>query len=342
MLWCMADPWTSRDALGEALHFLRMSGVFYSRSEFTAPWGLALPPFPNCMMLHVLVSGPCWIEVEGTEHRQLHPGDLALVPHGQGHRLLSEPGTPTVKLFDVPREQVGDRFELLRQGGGGTHTSLVCGVVHFDHPAAHHLLALLPRLIRVEAWSGPEMEWIQSTLRFMAAEARQIRPGGEAVITRLADILVIQAIRSWIAQDPAAQTGWLGALRDEQIGHAITLIERDPARAWTLASLAAEVAMSRSAFAARFRELVGEPVMQYVTRWRMHVALIWLREEDAPIVELAARLGYQSEAAFSRAFKRVVGASPGAARRRGDADGEIGRTGLRMPPPAARIGCGGT
>jgi AraC-like DNA-binding protein len=318
MLGGMTNPWPWMDALGESLHFLRMSGVFYSRSEFTAPWGLALPPFPNCLMLHVLVSGPCWIEVEGSERRPLHPGDLALVPHGEGHHLVSEPGTPTVKLFDLPREQVGDRFELLRQDGGGAHTSLVCGVVRFDHPAASHLLRLLPRLICIEPWSGPETEWIQSTLRFMAAEARQIRPGGEAVITRLADILVIQAIRSWIAQDPAAQTGWLGALRDKQIGRAIALIHRDPARDWTLASLAAEVAMSRSAFAARFTELVGEPAMHYLARWRMHVALTWLKEEDASIAELAGRLGYQSEAAFSRAFKRFIGVSPGTARRTGD------------------------
>jgi AraC-like DNA-binding protein len=280
---------------------------------------LALPPFPACLMLHVLVSGSCWIEVEGAQRRQLQPGDLALVPHGEGHRLVSEPGTPAVKLFDLPRAQVGDRFELLQQGGGGAATNLICGVVRFDHPAAQHLLTLLPRLIRVDAWSGPEMEWIQSTMRFMATEARQIRPGGETVITRLADILVIQAIRSWIAQDPAGQTGWLGALRDQQIGRAITLIHRGPAQAWTVASLAAEVAMSRSAFAARFTELVGEPAMHYVTRWRMHVALTWLKEEDAPLGELAGRLGYQSEAAFSRAFKRFVGVSPGAARRNGAA-----------------------
>ena len=159
------------------------------------------------------------------------------------------------------------------------------------------------------------MEWIASTLRFMAAEAREPRLGGETVITRLADILVIQAIRSWIEQDPAAQTGWLGALRDPQIGRAISLIHRDPARTWTVASLADEVAMSRSAFAARFAELVGEPPMHYVTRWRMHAAVTWLREGDATLGELALRLGYQSEAAFSRAFKRFIGVSPGAVRR---------------------------
>ena len=135
------------------------------------------------------------------------------------------------------------------------------------------------------------------------------------MITRLGDILVIQAIRAWIESDPAARTGWLGALQDRQIGHAISLIHRDPARDWTVASLAGELAMSRSAFAARFTELVGEPAMQYVTRWRMHVGLNALKDEGATVAELADRLGYRSEAAFARAFKRVIGVSPGAVRR---------------------------
>jgi len=313
------DPWAPVDPLGEALHFLRMSGTFYCRSEFTAPWGLALPAMKGCLMFHFLTSGRCWLEVEGAEQRLLQPGDLALVPHGEGHRLASEPGFAALKLFDLPREQVSERYEILRLGGGGAATSLVCGAVRFDHPAAHHLVKLLPRMISVEASSSPHMDWIQSTLRFMAAEAKALRPGGETVITRLADILVIQAIRSWIDQDPAAQTGWLGALQDKQIGRAISCIHRDPARAWTVALLAAEVAMSRSAFAARFTELVGEPAMHYVARWRMHVALTWLKEDDARLADLAGRLGYQSEAAFSRAFKRFIGVSPGAARRNADA-----------------------
>lgn len=164
---------------------------------------------------------------------------------------------------------------------------------------------------------SPQMDWMQSTLRLMAAEAKELRPGGETVITRLADILVIQAIRSWIQEDPAAQSGWLGALQDNQIGRVIALIHRDPGRPWTVASLATEVAMSRSAFAARFTELVGEPAMHYVARWRMRVALVWLKEDSAALGELASRLGYQSEAAFSRAFKRFIGISPGAVRRDG-------------------------
>lgn len=307
------------DPLGEALHFLRMSGTFYSRCEFTAPWGLELPEISASLMFHVVTSGRCWLEVDGAEPRLLQPGDLALVPHGEGHRLTSEPGLPGARLFDLPREMVSERYEILRHGGGGAATTLVCGAVRFDHPAAHHLIDVLPRMISVEAADSPQMDRIQSTVRFMAAEARELRPGGETVITRLADVLVIQAIRSWIERDPAAQTGWLGALRDRQVGRAITMIHRDPARAWTVAGLAAEVAMSRSAFSARFTGLVGESPMHYVARWRMHIALTSLKEEGATLGELAIRLGYGSEAAFSRAFKRFMGVSPGAIRRSGHA-----------------------
>jgi AraC-like DNA-binding protein len=310
------------DPIGEALHFLRMSGIFYCRSEFTAPWALTLPPFPKCLMLHVVTSGSCWLEVEGSPNRMLRPGDLALVLHGEGHQMASEPGMAGVKLFEIPHEQASDRYETLRLGGGGASTTAVCAVFEFDHPAASHLIKLLPRLIAVEASNSPHADWIESTLRLMAAEAMQMRPGGETVITRLADILVIHAIRSWIADDPTAQTGWLGALRDKQIGRTIALIHREPARAWTLESLASEAAMSRSAFAARFTELVGEPAMHYVTRWRMNIALTWLREDDAPVGDLSRRLGYESEAAFSRAFKRYMGVSPGAARLNGGSSPE--------------------
>jgi AraC-like DNA-binding protein len=315
MLVGMSLPWTPVDPLGEALHFLRMSGIFYSRCEFSAPWGLELPAMRDFLMFHVVTSGRCWLEVEETGERLLQPGDLALVPHGEGHRLASAPGGPCVPLFDLPRAYASERYEILRHGGDGAATTLVCGAVRFDHPAARHLVDVLPRVISVDAAGSNQLDWIHSTLRFMAVEARELRPGGETVITRLADVLVIQAIRSWIEQDPAAQSGWLGALRDPQVGRAIALIQRDPSRDWKVADLAHEAAMSRSAFAARFTDLVGEPPMHYLARWRMRLALVWLQEDGATVGELAFRLGYQSEAAFSRAFKRYVGVSPGAVRR---------------------------
>jgi hypothetical protein len=174
------------DPLGEALHFLRMSGIFYCRSEFTAPWALALPPMRAFLMLHVVTSGRCWLEVEGVPNRLLQRGDLALVPHGEGHQIASEPGMKGAKLFEIPRQEVSERYEILRLGEGGTPATVVCGVFQFDHPAAQLLVALLPKTIVLEAWNSLHMEWIQSTLRLMADEARELRPGGETVITRLA------------------------------------------------------------------------------------------------------------------------------------------------------------
>lgn len=309
------DPFPPSDPLGEALHFLRMNGAYYCRSELTAPWGLSLPPMPGYVWFHVVTSGRLWLETGEEEHGWIRLGDLALVPHGEGHVLRSEPGAPAPGILDLERESVSDRYEILRHGEGGAPTSLICGAVRFANPAAGNLIELLPSTIHIEASASPRLEWMQSMLRLMAAEAGELRPGGEAVITRLGDILVIQAIRAWMDSDPAARRGWLGALQDPQIGRAISRIHREPAREWTVASLAHELAMSRSAFAARFTELVEEPVMSYVARWRMQVAVAALQEDNATVGQLADRLGYRSEAAFSRAFKRVVGVSPGAIRR---------------------------
>jgi AraC-like DNA-binding protein len=270
------------------------------------------------MWFHVVSSGRCWLEIDGDEPRPLHRGDFALVPHGEGHRLVSEPGAPAPRVDRLDYDYASDRYAILRHGGGGSSTNLVCGTVRFGHPAARNLVDLLPRTIVVEGSTdatSAEAEWMHSTLRLIAAEGRELRPGGEAVIMRLSDILVIQAVRAWIFGGEAGPTGWLAALQDPRIGRAMSLVHRDPAQPWSVASLARATAMSRSAFAARFTELVGEPVMHYVTRWRMHVALDSLQHDDVAVAELATRLGYESEAAFSRAFKRTVGISPGAARR---------------------------
>jgi AraC-like DNA-binding protein len=309
------DPWAPSDPLAEALHFLRMNGAFYCRSELTAPWGMTMMPMPGYIWFHVVTTGRVWLEAGDDESKLLQPGDLGLVPHGEGHVLRSEPGVPAPGVLELEREEISERYEVLRHGGGGAPTTLICGAVRFDHPAARNLVEILPPIMHLEAASAPQLDWMQSTLRLMAVEAHELRPGSEAVITRLGDILVIQAIRSWLETDPAAKTGWLGALQDEQIGRAIALIHRDPARNWTVASLADELAMSRSAFAARFTELVDEPAMQYVTRWRMQVAVSALRNDGATVGELASRLGYRSEAAFARAFKRVIGVPPGAVKR---------------------------
>lgn len=303
------------DPLGEALHSLHMSGVMYTRCDFTSSWGLALPALDEFLMFHIVTSGEGWLEIDGEEASCLQAGDLVLVPHGDGHRLVSTPGLAAAPLFDLPRTAISERYEHLVLGGGGQPTTMICGAVHFQHPSARSLIQLLPQLIHIKSVDMQQAEWVQTTLRFIAAEASSLQPGGETVITRLADILVIQAIRWWITRDPMAKTGWLGALRDEQIGRALALMHRHPMKDWTVDSLAAQVAMSRSAFATRFTSLVGLPPMKYLAQARMNLAATLLQQRGERVADVATRLGYESEAAFSRAFRRLLGVAPGALRK---------------------------
>ena len=314
----------SGDPLGETLHQLRLTGTLYCRAELSAPWGIDLPAIAGCMMFHIVTSGGCVLEIEGEEPRILREGSLALIPHGGGHLMRSDPKAETAPLFDIPVERVSDRYEIMRHGGGGEFTHLTCGVLRFDHVAAHRLVSQLPGVLQIDTWADEESRWLRSTLGLISQEARTLRPGGETVITRLADILVIQAIRAWLDSAPEADQGWLAALRDEQLGRALASIHREPGREWSVASLAREACMSRSAFSARFSAMVGESAMRYLTQWRMQLARVGLQESSEAVAHLASRLGYQSEAAFSRAFKRVFGSSPGSVRRSAGAAGARG------------------
>ncbi|MCH9681642.1 MAG: AraC family transcriptional regulator [Deltaproteobacteria bacterium] len=305
---------TSRDPLGEALHLLQLTGTLYCQSELTEPWGIDVPRLEGCSTFQIVTAGRCWLEVEGAPPRWLATGSLTLIPHGTPHRARSDPRAETSPLFDLPVQPITDRYETLHHGGGGARTAITYGVVRFDHVAAHRLLALLPTLLHIDTLDEQTDGWLQSTARWVTREARALRPGGETVITRLADLLVIQAIRAWIDRAPEAQQGWLAALRDDRVGRALAAMHRDPAHAWTVPSLSKEAGMSRSAFSARFTRLVGEPAMQYLTQWRMQLARTHLRDCPEPLGSVAARFGYGSEAAFCKAFKRTFGASPGSVR----------------------------
>ncbi|MFG0259929.1 MAG: AraC family transcriptional regulator, partial [Phycisphaerales bacterium JB041] len=256
-------------------------------------------------------AGECRLEFDNAEPAVLRPGEFALLPRGEGHTIKHAEGARATNYFDLPIEHVCQRYEVLHHGGGGEETTLICGAVRFEDPAARDLVGLLPGLIHVKTWNSPHADWMHSTLRLMAAEASSRRPGGETIVTRLADILVIQAIRAWFVDHPDSQRGWLGALNDPRIGPALLSMHREPTKDWSVGSLASSVSMSRSAFSARFTALVGESAMQHLTRARMHVAGAWLRDSSITAAECGAKLGYNSEAAFSRAFKRVMGKPPG-------------------------------
>jgi len=308
------QPWAPLDPVGEALHRLRVTGVFYCQTQACAPWAVDMPAFGECVSFHVVAAGECWVAVDGADPVRLTAGDLALVPHGRGHRLLSAPGVPSLgRVDELPQEYVTEHYSVLRHEGPGSPVELVCGVLAVEGPAARQLMTLLPPVVHVPAPPAGRPTWISGTLGLMSAELGRTRPGGEAVTTRLADILVIQAIRAWLDQQDST-TGWLGGLRDPQIGAAVAAVHHEPGRPWTVATLAREAAMSRSAFSARFSEVVGVPAMRYVTSWRMHVADDRLRRGEG-VAQVATATGYESEAAFSRAFTRETGRSPGSVRR---------------------------
>jgi AraC-like DNA-binding protein len=309
-------PWEGSDRIARVLQTLRMRGVFYCRSELTEPWGLEMPAIADSVSFHVPTLGSCWLRVDGADPVELRAGDLALVPHGRGHDILSAldiTRSPRVDL--LPQQYVGPHYSVLRHGDGGRATQLICGIVAFDDPAARELVRGLPRVLTVRGDEPVMASSVRDTLRLMADELTRAQPGAEAVATRLSDILVVQAIRSWLEHDPTARDGWLLALHDDRVGRALEAMHTEPGRDWSLEQLARTATMSRSAFSARFTGLVGEAPMAYLTRWRMNLAASRLRDDHATVAQLASELGYQSEAAFTRAFARTIGQTPGSLRR---------------------------
>ena len=305
----------SEDPLAEPLRLLRLTGVLHCAAELTAPWGIDLPRISNCMAIHIVNRGCLFLDIAGQPTCEVQAGSLVMIPHGTAHQLRSAPNAEVTPLTEIPIELVTNRYERMNFGGGGKLTSVsYCGV-RFDPLGARRLLQVLPLVIHLDTL-GEADAWLGDTARFIAREADAIRPGSEAIITRLADIVVVQAIRAWLAAADG-EHGWLAALQDRHIGRTLSAIHRDPARDWTVATLAREVGMSRSALAARFSELVGDSVKQYITEWRMQLARDELLTSPQTLAVLADKYGYQSEAAFGRAFKRIFGASPGSVRRAG-------------------------
>jgi AraC-like DNA-binding protein len=302
------------DVLTDVLEAIHFKSVVHGRLELTAPWGLRLdlghPGF------YVVTRGTCWLDVDGMEEPlQLAGGDFVLLPKGQSHVLKDNRRTKSVPLVEIlGQDCVQSRpGGILPYGGGGALTTIVGGCFLFEGDN-NPLLAALPPVIHVKGDQDPTVRWLETTLQFVACEMASGRPGAQTVVSRLADILFVQAVRAYLAQSGEEAKGWLRALVDPHIGIALGLIHQKPEEPWTVETLASQVAMSRSAFAARFAQLVEEPPLTYLTRWRMDKASRLLRTSSASIGEIAGQVGYDAEAAFSKAFKRWVGVPPGAYR----------------------------
>lgn len=266
-------------------------------------------------MFHAVVSGNAWVTLaDGGTPIALERGDVVMMPFGHNHLLAAEPGTATRPIGELNSVDQFGRGRLV-VAGSGPGTSLICGTVRFDKGAAHPVLSMLPPLLHIRDHRGRMASAVETMIGLIADEMDHPKAGNETVIARLTDALIVYVLRNYIEQLPAGQGDWLSALKDPPIRDALGLIHRSPERSWTAAELAVLVGMSRSGFFSRFRDAVGETPAQYLTRWRIHLATRLLKEEEASVSVVAQRVGYATEAAFSNAFKRVMGVRPGAYRK---------------------------
>lgn len=314
------DPLPMMDPLTLVLSSLRLTACEHYSTHLTAPWGLDLPKHEGAA-LHVVLSGHCWLmTAPGAPPIALEAGDLALFPRGDAHVLADEPTTVARQVACHLHAGAHFAAECLHAGGGGAPTDILCSKFSVESPEANPLWTQLPESVVVRGDSGQPVPWLQTTLGLLTAELGSTRLGSEAILTRLLDVILIQALRTWIEARAADHSGWLGALQDRGIGTALGAIHGLPHENWTVATLAERAGLSRTIFAERFQELVGEAPLAYLTRSRMGLAAGLLRSEHAPpLVVVAEKVGYASEAAFCRAFKRIYGESPGRFRRRAEA-----------------------
>ena len=313
------------DALSETLRVVRLTGAIFVNARFTAPWcyqsaradtvaPLLEPDAERVVIFHMVTEGECYVELEEGPPVRLIAGDVVVFPHGHAHRMTSQPGLPPGpggRLSAV----LARRPRSISFGGGGVPTRFVCGYLACDTRLAQMLLAGLPAVVRVNVRGSNAGVWLEASVRYALAEARSPRPGGAGVLAKLAEVLFIEVLRLYMNEQDESRTGWLAGVRDRVVGAALSALQREPARAWTLDELARTVGASRSVLAERFQRLVGSSPMQYLTQWRMVLAANLLRHSNAQLTHVALDVGYQTDTAFIRAFRREFGMPPATWRR---------------------------
>ena len=313
------------DALSQTLRVVRLVGAIFLHGRFTAPWCYQSPhadaaaphlepSAERVVIFHLITEGECWVELGDAPPMRLVAGDAVLFPQGDAHRMGSQPGlTPAsgARLHEV----LARRPRLLAYGGGGATTKLVCGYLACDARLARLLLAGLAPVVKVSVRGSNAGVWLEASLRYALAEARAPRPGGQGVLAKLAEVLFIEVLRIHMNEQADGRTGWLAGVNDRVVGAALRALHAEPARAWTLEELARVACSSRSVLAERFQLLVGQAPMQYLAQWRMLLASNLLARSNAPLARIAEEVGYQTDTAFSRAFRREYGVPPAAWRR---------------------------
>jgi AraC-like DNA-binding protein len=310
------------DVLSDVLGAVRLSGAVYFHFDMRSPWvaetpasreiaANVMPGAQRVIEYHLVAAGSCWGHAVGQPPMRLEEGDIIVFPQGDAHVLSSAPGmraAPNMALFTRATRPLPLRYEL--DGGGPERARLICGFLGCDERPFNPLLTALPAVIHL---SGRDAEartgWPGTLLKVAAQETEVARAGGQNVLARLSELVFVEAIRRYLETLPPAQTGWLAGLRDPVVGAALAALHGAPREAWTVERLARRVGLSRSMLAERFTEMVGQPPMQYLALWRMQLASRLLID-GGPVAEVARAVGYESEAAFSRAFKKLVGQAP--------------------------------
>jgi AraC family transcriptional regulator, alkane utilization regulator len=315
------------DALSGVLGAVRLTGAVFLDMELRAQWSyltaparaiadVLMPDADHVIPYHLVTEGTCYARLLDGDPVEVRAGELILFPAGDRHVLATaSEAALRLKPVDITGESLEKllkRGEIaaLKTGRAGSATRIICGFLACDRRLAEPILVSLPRLLKVSMRDGGTAAWVQSSIQHSVAESRSSRPGAAIVLARLSEVLFAEAIRHYMDELEPGKSGWLAALRDRYVGRTLTLLHDRPAHPWTVAELARKVGLSRSALGERFNALIGTPPMQYLTRWRISLAATQLRESNASIIRVATEVGYESEAAFNRAFKREFGLPP--------------------------------
>ena len=309
------------DVLSEVLKVVKLQGAIFYNGEFSAPWSFCSPASrkiaplvaegaEHVIIYHLLTEGHASARVDDGERLALDPGDVVVFPHGDAHIIENGRSIKPVDLSQDLSRIFSQGLKLARAGGGGDVTRFVCGYMACEPRLSHVFLSGLPPLFKVNIRNDASGKWLENSLRFSVDQADASQAGGEAVLAKLSEVLFVETLRLYIAHLPPEQSGWLAGARDPEVGKTLALMHRNPAHPWTIATLAQEAGVSRSVLAERFRHYLSEPPMAYLTRWRLQLGAQMLGSTNYSVAQIAIEVGYESEAAFNRAFKREFAIPP--------------------------------